>query len=237
MTEAIEKREDAYLDLIREVTANPELSAEKLKILVDMRLLLEDREAEKQFKSAMSQARKKIKALVWDKKGDNNRYVSYPKIEAMLEPIRDEFGFTQTFDSEISAVPGQMIFCCDVTHDAGFTKRYRLPMSIDGQGPKGGGVMTGAQAVGNGTSYAMRYLQKMIWNIPMLVDKDDTDGNAPRELITEKQVADLKALAEEVGADLPAFLKYMKLDAIENMPASFYANAVKALERKRKKAA
>src|ERR1041384_8774035 len=109
-------------------------------------------------------------------------------------------------------------------------------MSIDGQGPKGGGVMTGAQAVGNGTSYAMRYLDKMIWNIPMLVDKDDNDGKAPYKAISEKQVADLRALAEETKADIAKFCQYFRIDKIESLPESMYASAVKAFEKKRRKA-
>lgn len=236
MSTAIAKQEDPYLDLIREVTGNPELSAEKLKILVDMRLLLEDRESKRLFDTAMNVAQKKVKALRWNKKGDNNHYVSYPEIDKMLRPIREEYGFVQSFDTEMSPLPGQMIFCCDVSHDGGYTKRYRLPMSIDGQGPKGGGVMTGAQAVGNGTSYAMRYLQKMIWNIPMLVDKDDNDGAAPYEAINEKQAADLRALAEETKSDITKFCKYYKIDKLENLPAKLYASAVRAFEKKRKAA-
>lgn len=240
--QSLEPIKDPYLDLIREVTGNPELSAEKLKILVDMRLLLEDRESKKLFDAAMNKAQKKVKALKWNKRGDNNQYASYPKIDEMLRPIREEFGFVQSFDTEVSPVAGQMIFCCDVSHDGGHTKRYRLPMSIDGQGPKGGGVMTGAQAVGNGTSYAMRYLQKMIWNIPMLVDRDDTDGAAPVESISESQLADLRALAEEIlGADkmkagIDTFCRYFHIDKIENLPVSMYDRAVKAFEKKRKAA-
>jgi hypothetical protein len=238
--QALEPIQDPYLDLIREVTGNPELSAEKLKILVDMRLLLEDREAEKSFDAAMKNAQKEVVALKWDKKGDNNHYVKYPTIEKMLRPIREKFGFTQSFDAEVSPVAGQMIFCCDVSHDGGHTKRYRLPMSIDGQGPKGGGVMTGAQAVGNGTSYAMRYLQKMIWNIPMLVDKDDNDGNEPKKVITASQVADLRALADEAkrsgetGADvIKGFCEYMKIDKIENLPVAMFKSAVTAFNKRK----
>jgi len=243
--QSLVSQSDPYLDLIREVTGNPELSAEKLKILVDMRLLLEDREAKKLFDVAMESAQKEVVALKWDKKGDNNYYVKYPTIEKMLRPIREKYGFTQSFDAETSAVAGQMIFCCDVSHDGGHTKRYRLPMSIDGQGPKGGGVMTGAQAVGNGTSYAMRYLQKMIWNIPMLVDKDDNDGNAPPPpAINAKQVADLRALADEAkkpgekSADvLKGLCKYLQVDKIENLPASAYQTAVTALTKRKAQAA
>lgn len=233
MTQELQATTDPYLDLIREVTGNPELSADKLKILVDMRLLLEDRESKSRFDSAMVAAQKEVVALRWDKLGDNNRYVKYPTIEKMLRPIREAHGFVQSFDTEASPVPGQMIFCCDLTHSGGYTKRYRLPMSIDGQGPKGGGVMTGAQAVGNGTSYAMRYLAKMIFNIPMLVDKDDTDGAAPKELITDKQQAELKALAESIGPDVEAgLLRYMGFRKLSDIPVTQYDKAMRALKKK-----
>jgi hypothetical protein len=226
-----------FLSLIEKVVSNPEISVEKMQALLDMQLQMEDRRAAAAFDAAMILAQKQVEALNWDKRGDNNRYVSYPKIEKMLRPVREKHGFTQSYDTEISPTPGQMIFCCDVSHTGGHTKRYRLPMSIDGQGPKGGGVMTGAQAVGNGTSYAMRYLDKMIWNIPMLVDKDDNDGAEQVKTITKSQVADLKALAEEVKADIPKFCQYFKIDKIENLPVTLYASAVKAFEKKRKQVA
>lgn len=236
MSEALAVVPD-FLALIEKVVSNPEISVEKMKALLDMQLQMEDRRSAAEFDAAMILAQKEVEVLPWDKKGDNNRYVSYPKIEKMLRPVRERHGFVQSYDSEISPVPGQMIFCCDVSHVAGHTKRYRLPMSIDGQGPKGGGVMTGAQAVGNGTSYAMRYLDKMIWNIPMLVDKDDNDGAEPYKAITEKQAADLRALAEETKSDIKKFCQYYKIDKIESLPASSYQSAVKAFEKKRKGAA
>lgn len=241
--QSLEPIKDPYLELIREVTVNTDMSAEKLKILVDMRLLLEDREAEKEFKSAMLAAQKEVKALKWDKINPekNSRYASYPKIEEMLCPIREKHGFVQSFDSEPSDASDQMIFCCDVTHEAGFTKRYRLPMSTSGLGAKGGGVMSGAQAIGNGVSYGMRNIQKMIWNIPMLVDKDDKDGNPPpAKTITASQVADLRAMADEAtkegetGADVvKAFIDYMKIDKLENLPAAMYKSAVTAFTKRK----
>lgn len=236
---------DPYFDLIREVIGNPDAPAEKLKILVDMRLLLEDREAEKAFKSAMLAAQKEVKALKWDKVNPekNSRYASYPKIEEMLCPIREKHGFVQSFDSEPSDAPDQMIFCCDVTHEAGFTKRYRLPMSTSGLGAKGGGVMSGAQAVGNGVSYGMRNIQKMIWNIPMLVDRDDNDGNAPPpKPITEKQVADLTALAAEAAKDdesaadvLQAYCKYIHIEKIQSLPATMFKEASNTFKNRKAK--
>lgn len=245
MTEEIVKHEDPYLDLIREVTANPELSAEKLKILVDMRVQLEDRESERQFDGALLLAQDEIESIAWDKKGEKkgdkeSLYVSYPKMEKTIRPIRKKYGFTQSWDSEPGMTPDIVMLCCDLIHKGGHRRRYRTPMPIDGQGPKGGGVMTKNQAVNAGTSYGMRNLEKMIWNIPVLVDKDDKDGNAPYETINETQVADLTALADEVkkkgetAADvIKAFCNYMKIDAIENLPAKSYKSAVSAFEKRR----
>src|ERR1044071_4091370 len=233
MSAELEAARPNFLELIEKVVSNPDISVEKMQALLDMQLQMEDRRAAAEFDAAMIRAQKEIEALNWDKKGDNNRYVSYPKIEKMLRPVREKHGFTQSYDSEISPVPGQMIFCCDVSHEAGHTKRYRLPMSIDGQGAKGGGVMTGAQAVGNGTSYAMRYLDKMIWNIPMLVDKDDNDGGEPQKLVTAKQVSELKQLAKDTNTDIKKFCEHFKVESIEKLPTSKYADAVAAFNKKR----
>jgi hypothetical protein len=55
------------------------------------------------------------------------------------------------------------------------------------------------------------------------------------ENITDSQAADIKALADEVGADMQAFLKYLGIDAIEHMLASKHQFAVSQLEKKRRK--
>jgi len=74
--------------------------------------------------------------------------------------------------------------------------------------------------------------------------KDD-DGNAasqpsndrPGPVVTQDQADTLQALAEDVGADLPKFLKYFGVTALKAVPAAKYAAAVAALEAKRKQEA
>lgn len=227
---------NGLIDLIEKVVTNPEVSVEKIKALMDMQLLLEDRQAEKAFDAAMIEAQDDVQALAWDKvnREKDSRNVSYPKIDKMLRPVRKKHGFTMSWDTEPGPSVDIAILCCDVSHKGGHRRRYRTPMPIDGQGPKGGGVMTKPQAVNSGTSYGMRNLAKMIWNIPMLVDKEDTDGNAPYETITEQQAADLRALAEETKSDIKKFCEYYKIDSLESLPASSYPSAVKAFEKKRR---
>lgn len=233
---ALEKTSNDILSLIEKVVSDPGISVEKIEALWRMQQQAEDRRAEQEFDAAMIEAQADVQALAWDKLNltNNSRNVSYPKIDKMLRPVREKHGFTQSYDTEPGPTPDIVLACCDVAHRGGHRRRYRLPMPIDPNGPKGGGVMTRPQAVSSGMSYSMRNLAKMIWNIPMLVDKDDTDGNIPYETITKNQATDLRALAEETKSDLKKFCEYYKIDSIESLPASSYKSAVEAFEKKRR---
>lgn len=235
---------DEFLALIEKVVMNPEVDAEKLKVIVGLKLQLEDRAAEKAFDAAMQEAQKEVQALKWDKVNPekNSRYASYPKIDAMLKPIREKYGFSESFGVEPELpVPNIMMMYSDVTHkdeNGSHRRRYHLPMSISGEGPKGGGVMTAAQAVGNGSSLGMRYLEKLIWKIPMLVDKDDNDGNAPKTNISESQANVLRDLFTRLPKDkqvdvLAYFTRAFEknMTAIEDVPASRYKHAETTIAR------
>lgn len=240
------KQPDEFLALIEKVIENPNVDAEKLKVIVELKLQLEDRAAEKAFDAAMQEAQKEVKALRWDKLNPekNSRHVSYPKIDEMLQPIREKFGFSESFGVEPTLpAPNLMMMYSDVTHkdkNGSHRRRFHLPMSISGEGPKGGGVMTAAQAVGNGSSYGMRYLEKLIWKIPMLVDKDDNDGNPPQgSTVTEAQVKELRKLFDRLSEPRQKkALEHFKLDipdkeplhtALVNLSTRGYNNALKAL--------
>ena len=236
---------DEFLALIEKVALNPEIDAEKLKVIVGLKLQLEDRAAEKAFDAAMQEAQKEVKALRWDKitkESSQNRWVSFPKIDAMLQPIREKYGFSESFgvEPELPA-PNLMMMYSDVTHKDGYgshRRRFHLPMSISGEGPKGGGVMSAAQGVGNGSSYGMRYLEKLIWKIPMLVDKDDNDGNPVRSTVSEPQAKILRDLYDRCSeATRAKALEYMsntykqEIKTVEDIPASRYKHAETTLAR------
>lgn len=240
---ALERPPDKFLDLIEKFIANKDVDAEKLKVLVDLQIQLEDRYAEKQFNGAMIEARSEIQGIAWDKINPHTKsqYASYPKIDEALRPVMERHGFTITFGAQPTEQPNMMIMYADVLHVAGHTKRYPLPMPIDNKGPQGGtGVMTGPQAIGNGTSYGMRYLVKLIFNIPMLVDKDDNDGNPVQgNTVTEAQVKELRKLFDKLKAPRQRkALEHFKLaipedeplhTALAKMRPSEYNNALKTL--------
>jgi hypothetical protein len=94
---------------------------------------------------------------------------------------------------------------------------------------------SGDKAPGKATSYATKYAMLKLFSIE--TGEDDEGRVEPYESlekITEQQVADMNALIEEVGADKPAFLKYIKAEKLEDIPARAYPTFVKLLEAKRK---
>jgi hypothetical protein len=93
--------------------------------------------------------------------------------------------------------------------------------------------MTKTHASGAAQSYGMRYLLKGIFNIA--IGEEDNDGNEVGELISEAQVADLKAVLTEVGADIPKFLKYIKANSLKDIPVVNYETVVKVARSKARK--
>jgi hypothetical protein len=94
-----------------------------------------------------------------------------------------------------------------------------------------------AQGLGSAATYARRYA--LLSAFCITGDTDD-DANAAvksngKDLgaITAQQAADLQALIEEVGANLPRFLAHLKVKALTEIQAVQYSSAVKALEAKR----
>jgi hypothetical protein len=98
-----------------------------------------------------------------------------------------------------------------------------------------------AQGLGSAATYCKRYSLMAVCGV---VGDEDDDGNAAvsnghdktEPTITEKQATDLYALATEVGANIPAFLKYFGVEGFNKIPASRYHDAVTALEKKRQAA-
>jgi hypothetical protein len=100
-----------------------------------------------------------------------------------------------------------------------------------------------AQAYGSAVTYARRYALAAFVG----VSSADDDGNAAAKAapkangndpwITDDQAAELVALMDEVGADRERFLNHLRIDTLSRLPASRFADAVKALEMKRKVAA
>lgn len=92
-----------------------------------------------------------------------------------------------------------------------------------------------AQAQGSGLTYARRYALAGIVGLAQIDDDGEAAEARGAPTITEAQVAFLTALADEVGAELPKFCKYLKVSTLADLPASRFQAAIASLEAKRAK--
>jgi len=95
-----------------------------------------------------------------------------------------------------------------------------------------------AQGVGSAITYLRRYSLAAVANLAQ--EDDDANTAVGRgkqrtevETISKDQIADLEALAQEVGADIEKFTGFLKIRKLDDLPKSQYQAAVKALEHKR----
>jgi hypothetical protein len=226
---------DAFMAMISKAAADPSFDPVRMSQLVDLRNNEIKRLAEEAFNDAMSACQAEMRPVATDADNEQtrSRYATYGALDKALRPIYTKHGFAISYDETDSPKPDHVRILAYVSR-GGFTRTYRKDMAVDGLGPKGNPVMTKTHASGSASSYGMRYLLKMIFNVAVGEDDNDGNGAGDYERITDQQAADLNALIQEVGGNKDALLTYFKVDRLGDLPASEYSRVVRTVEDKRK---
>lgn len=118
---------------------------------------------------------------------------------------------------------------CVLTHEAGHSERTTLSGLPDDSGKK-----NGIQQIASTVTYLERYTLMAACGLSAKdMDDDGRGGGTPKPKVTEEQVANLKALLTEVGANEINFLKWLKVDSLSDIFAANYDACVKSIEGKR----
>ena len=173
-----QNQQDAILQVIARAASDPAVDVEKMERLLAMQERVMSHHAEASFNDAMRAAQGEMRQVSADANNPQtrSRYASYAAIDAAIRPIYTRHGFAISFGTG-DAPDGFVRVIAYVSHAGGHTREYKADMPADGKGAKGGDVMTKTHAFGAGTSYGMRYLLKMIFNVA--VGEYDLDGNDP----------------------------------------------------------
>jgi len=172
----------------------------------------------------------KVARVVSKRTGSSYSYAYAPieEIVRTVRPILAKHGLSYSFDGAVDGKSYTAIAKLQHVHGHSETATFTVPIEESGQ-------KSGPQEVGSARSYARRYALCDVLGLATAEDDDDGVGaNIDVGTITEPQAADLKALAEEVGADVPRFLRYIGVASFGEIPASRHDEAVELLESKRK---
>lgn len=228
----------ATIQMIERAAMNPDVDIDKMERLMSMQERMMDRNAETQFNQAMSIAQSEVGFINTDLENGqtHSRYASYAQMDRALRPVYTRHGFALSFNTDPVEKEEMVRVVCYVTHKAGHTRTYSIDMPADGKGAKGGAVMSTTHATGAASSYGMRYLLKLIFNVA--IGEDDTDGNPEPEIqrtyITEDQINGLDSKIREHDVNMKGFLSWMKkelkINSIETIPDNFYEYVDKKID-------
>jgi len=223
------------LEIISRAASDPNVDVDKMERLMAMHERITARQAEAAFNAAMEACQAEMHPISADATNPQTRskYATYGKLDRALRPIYTRHGFSLSFSDGETTKPDHVRVLGVVRHKAGYRETHWKDMPADGKGAKGGDVMTKTHAAGAAQQYGMRYLLKGIFNVA--IGEDDKDGNEAEATLTKEQIANVEALLTEVGANKSGFLKWAKVNSLDEIPAKNYKAVIQALEDKRKR--
>lgn len=224
----------SIIDLLHHAT-NEKVSPEALERYFalyekdrDYRSMQEFNGAMAEFQATCPPVRKTSTADIVTKSGSRYKY-EYAELDEIARTVRPHLqrhGLSYSWDS--SEKEGQLVCVCTVRHANGhfITATFRCPYDSAAN-------MSGAQKSAAALTYARR--QSLIQALGLTTCDPDIDGedNNP-EKITDHEAANLSAALDDVGGDKAAFLKFLGVAALSDLPKSKLAAAFQAIEQKRR---
>jgi len=225
---------DPFIALVERLSTNPDVDVQKLEKIVEVQMQVIKEQSRQAFNIDMVAVQKEIPTVLRDKENaqTSSQYASYEKIIDETKKIYTKKGFSVAFFEEDCEKPDHIRVAANLMHSAGHTEQYHVDIPLDKSGIKGTVNKTATHAKGSSMTYGRRYLLSMIFNIPT----SDDDGNAAGiQLLNEAEVNKINDLIRELNVDKEKFLKYMKVNKIDEVAAKDFSKALSALEQKRKK--
>lgn len=225
-------------EALNRAIANPNIDPERLSKFLDLHERMTARSAVVAFSEAMRAAQEEMPAVVRNAKNDqtNSRYATLDAVSDAMDPVIHRHGFSLSFGTADSTLPGHYRVTCKTRHIDGHAEDSFADVPSDMNGMKGNQNKTATHAFGSTMSYGRRYLKLLVFDVT-LKDRDDDGNRAGGGLVTEAQVRTLDALITASGADRPAFLKYLKVAELSELPANRFQAALAGLNAKKRQQA
>lgn len=199
---------DPFVDMVERLATNSDVDAEKLDKLVSIQERIMDRNAEQEFNAAMSRVQAKLPTVEKDANNlqTKSMYARHEAISRAIKPIYTAEGFSTSFSEGTPVKEGHIRVNGILRHSAGHSEPYSVELPPDDKGIKGSVNKTNLHAAGSTLTYGRRYLTLLMFDI---ATGDDTDGNLPKQPITQERAEEIQELLGGFSAGYQArFLKW-----------------------------
>ena len=234
--------QSAMLAMIERVARDPSIEISRLERLMDMRRQMEQDAAKRAFIAAKADAKAEIPPI------RKNRHVGFEskgggaatdywhedlaEIARTIDPILTKHGLDYSWKTE--QAPGKITVHCILKHRDGHEETATLSGPEDDSGKK-----NGIQRIVSAKTYLERATLKSVMGLSSSREDDDgrggDDQGAKNDMsfwMTDEQLDTLRRTIVEVGADIPKFLKYYKIERVDDLPAEKYDSAIATLRAK-----
>ena len=237
MTKALEKIEPApvsettaIVSMIERAAQNPAVDVDKLMKLLELKERVDAQQAKKAYAAALAEMQPNLpviaeKGKIEIGKGKPQSFAQWEDVNDAIRPILAQYGFALSF--RIAHPEGKVAVTGVLSHKEGHSEETTIVLPNDSSGSK-----NAVQAVGSSVSYGKRYSAFALLNITSRGEDDDGRKAGASAEITAEQVEELQTLIVHVGADVPRFLKFFKIEKLDDLPASKFADAIGLLKRK-----
>lgn len=229
---------DPMVSMIERVAMDPSIPIDRLEQMMALKERMEDRaredeerQAKKEYFAAMSKCQAELPVVVKNKKNDHTRsnYADLAAIEEQAMPVIHKHGFAVSFQPDGYNDKGELRIRWEISHEGGHSRDGIGEIPVDEAGSQGKVNKTGTQAFGSTATYGRRYLLCMLFNISTGDDRDGNRVDVDDGPITEDQVKELWKIIEDVEASAPRFCEIYKIEAIPDLPARLFNDAVQNL--------
>lgn len=214
--------------IIQQAASQPDLDVAKMQQLMELKREWDKDRAAEAYAAAISEFQRKCPQIHKGRKpqsGPSYSYASYDDVMAVAGPILAECGIAVTFSQEQAEKSLRVTCRLRVgTHAEDHTFVVPVPdMRVNE-----------TQKFGAALSYAKRYALQGALNI-VVTDEDTDASNLAVNAITDEQAIQLEEWIESTGADRAKFLAFLKVEKLADLPASRFANAMEAIQKKAKR--
>jgi hypothetical protein len=229
MNEVAERQETAVAAItpmhMLEMAVKQGADIDKMEKLMELERRWKDEKAREAYNAALTEFKKTPVRVTRDK--ENKQYNSwYSSLANLVNTVNVElakFGLSARWDVSQSDT---ISVTCILSHQLGHSESVTI-----GGPPDESGKKNRLQQIKSTITYLKGATFEAVTGVVTTEHSDD--GNGAWEVVSDAQVANIEALITEVGADRAAFLKYCKVDAVENIPAEHYGRVIAALQAKR----
>lgn len=174
--------------------------------------------------------KRKVKYTTKDAGTISYEHEDLGEIADTVNPILAEQGLSYRYRSVQNA--NRVSVTCIVTHREGHFEETTLEAENDTSGKK-----NAIQAIGSTVTYLQRYTLKLALGLAAAKD-DDAQASEGPSTVSEAQIKELQALLEAIDAtenDAEKFCEWLGVAKLEEIPATKFKQAHKALDTKRLK--